>query len=224
MVQSTVRVVVADRFPVFRYGIKRLLDSTENLRMIGEVEDPAQAADSVRELAPDVLLLSAEFDQVTTDVMRALQTARRPVRCIVVADSYAPPPGLAADARVGCVLPRTATGRNFLHCIECVMKHQCWPVKQAPGVPASAVVPVTPKPVRRFGLTNRETQIVAAVADGRTNKDIAAHLAIAEDTVKHHMSNIFDKVGVSTRLELAVFALFHHVVEKTGPGPSLLSE
>lgn len=222
MVQSTVRVVVADRFPVFRYGIRRLLDSTEHLRMVGEVEDPAHAAETVRALAPDVLLLSVEFDHVTSDVMRALETVRRPVRCIVVSDSYAPPPGLAADRRVSCVLPRTATGREFLNCIESVVEHRCWPVKPAPRVPAGAVVPVTPKPVRPFGLTNRETQIVAAVADGRTNKDIAAHLAIAEDTVKHHMSNIFDKVGVSTRLELAVFALFHHVVEKAGP--TLLSE
>jgi two-component system nitrate/nitrite response regulator NarL len=221
MVQSmTVRVVVADRFPVFRYGIRRLLDSTEHLRMVGEVDDPAQAAEAVRVLAPDVLLLSVEFDHVTTDVMRALETVRKPVHCVVVSDCYAPPPGLAADGRVSCVLPRTATGREFMHCIECVMEHQCWPVKHAPSVPAAAVAPVTPKPGRRFGLTNRETQIVAAVADGRTNKDIAAHLAIAEDTVKHHMSNIFDKVGVSTRLELAVFALFHQVIEKSGPSLS----
>jgi two-component system nitrate/nitrite response regulator NarL len=218
MVQSpAVRVVVADRFPVFRYGIRRLLDSTEQLRMVGEVEDPAQAAEAVRVLTPDVLLLSVEFDHVTTDVMRALESVRKPVHCIVVSDCYAPPPALASDGRVSCVLPRTATGRQFIQCIESVMGHQSFPVKPASGVPAGAVVPAAPKPGRRFGLTNRETQIVAAVADGRTNKDIAAHLAIAEDTVKHHMSNIFDKVGVSTRLELAVFALFHHVVEKSGP-------
>jgi two-component system nitrate/nitrite response regulator NarL len=212
-----VRVVVADRFPVFRYGIKRLLDGTDHLRMVGEAEDHAQAVETVRQLEPDVLLLSVESDQATADVLRALGTVRRRVHCILVTDSYAQPPGPPVDSRIRCVLPRTATGRDFLHCIECAMAHQCWPVKHAPSVSAGPVVPVTPKPARRFGLTNREAQIVAAVAEGGTNKDIAGQLAIAEDTVKHHMSNIFDKVGVSTRLELAVFALFHHVVEKTGP-------
>jgi two-component system nitrate/nitrite response regulator NarL len=57
-----------------------------------------------------------------------------------------------------------------------------------------------------FGLTPRERQVVRAVAAGSTNKDIAAELRISEDTVKHHLTNIFDKVGVSTRLELALFA------------------
>lgn len=216
----TVRVVVADRFPVFRYGIKRLLDGTDHLRMVGEAEDPAQAVAAIRQLEPDVLLLTVESEQVTTDVMRALGAARKAVRCIVVTDGYLQSSSPPVNSGINCVLPRTATGRDFLHCIECVMVHQCWPVKHASSVPARAVVPVSPKPARRFGLTNREAQIVAAVAEGGTNKDIAATLAIAEDTVKHHMSNIFDKVGVSTRLELAVFALFHNVVEPTGP-PSL---
>jgi DNA-binding NarL/FixJ family response regulator len=66
--------------------------------------------------------------------------------------------------------------------------------------------PPTPKQ-RKFGLTPRELEIVSAVVAGYTNKDIAAHYKISEDTVKHHLSNIFDKLGVSTRLELALFAV-----------------
>jgi two-component system nitrate/nitrite response regulator NarL len=59
---------------------------------------------------------------------------------------------------------------------------------------------------RKFGLTPREIEIVSVVAAGLSNKGIAQTLKIADDTVKHHMSNIFDKLGVSTRLELALFA------------------
>jgi two-component system, NarL family, nitrate/nitrite response regulator NarL len=62
---------------------------------------------------------------------------------------------------------------------------------------------------RRFRLTNRECEIVAAVADAYTNKDIAQRFEISETTVKHHLTHIFDKVGVSTRLELAMFAVSH---------------
>jgi DNA-binding NarL/FixJ family response regulator len=60
---------------------------------------------------------------------------------------------------------------------------------------------------RRYGLTPRELEIVSAVVAGYANKEIAEHFKISEDTVKHHLSNIFDKVGVSTRLELALFAV-----------------
>jgi DNA-binding NarL/FixJ family response regulator len=60
---------------------------------------------------------------------------------------------------------------------------------------------------KRFGLTPRELDIVSAVVAGFANKEIAEHFKISEDTVKHHLSNIFDKTGVSTRLELALFAV-----------------
>jgi two-component system nitrate/nitrite response regulator NarL len=62
-----------------------------------------------------------------------------------------------------------------------------------------------------FGLTVRERQIVSAVANAYQNKEIAAKFAISEKTVKHHLTNIFNKVGVSSRLELALFAVHHHL-------------
>jgi len=64
---------------------------------------------------------------------------------------------------------------------------------------------------RAFGLTVRERQIVAAVVDASPNREIAEKLAISEKTVKHHLTSIFNKVGVSNRLELALFATHHHL-------------
>jgi DNA-binding NarL/FixJ family response regulator len=58
--------------------------------------------------------------------------------------------------------------------------------------------------------------VVSAIAAGLTNRDIATQLSVAEDTVKHHLSNVFDKVGVSNRLELALFAIEHGLVERSG--------
>jgi DNA-binding NarL/FixJ family response regulator len=62
-----------------------------------------------------------------------------------------------------------------------------------------------------FGLTARERQIVSAVVDAYQNKEIAEKFAISEKTVKHHLTNIFNKIGVSNRLELALFAMHHHL-------------
>ena len=66
---------------------------------------------------------------------------------------------------------------------------------------------------RRYGLTPSEMEVISAIVAGYTNKDIAQKFAISEQTVKHHLTNIFDKVGVSNRLELALFAVNHHLAE-----------
>jgi DNA-binding NarL/FixJ family response regulator len=75
--------------------------------------------------------------------------------------------------------------------------------------PAPVVPPSEPK---NFGITPREMQVIATVVAGCPNKEIAQQFSITEDTVKHHLSSIFDKVGVSNRLELAMFAINHQLV------------
>jgi DNA-binding CsgD family transcriptional regulator len=64
-----------------------------------------------------------------------------------------------------------------------------------------------------FGLTRRETEILATIVAGLSNKEIAQRFQLSEDTVKHHLTNIFDKVGVGSRLELALFAINNHLVD-----------
>ena len=68
---------------------------------------------------------------------------------------------------------------------------------------------------RTFGLTRREFEVIAAVADGQVNKEIAKTLQMAECTVKHHLTRIFDKLGVSNRVELAIFAIHHHLEQRS---------
>jgi len=70
------------------------------------------------------------------------------------------------------------------------------------------------KPPRNFGLTKREMEILAAIVAGLSNKEIARRFTLSEDTVKHHLTNIFDKVGVASRLELALFAINNHLTDQ----------
>ena len=77
----------------------------------------------------------------------------------------------------------------------------------------------SPAPTRKhFGLTPRELEIISLILGGLSNGDIASRFSISEKTVKHHLTNIFDKLGVSNRLELALFAL-HHKLEPS-PAPA----
>ena len=66
---------------------------------------------------------------------------------------------------------------------------------------------------KTYGLTPRELEVVGCIVEGCSNRDIAKQFTLSEETVKRHLSNIFDKTGVSTRLELALFAIAHHLVE-----------
>jgi len=66
---------------------------------------------------------------------------------------------------------------------------------------------------KTFGLTPREMEVVSCIVEGCSNRDIAKQFGLSEGTVKRHLSNIFDKTGVSTRLELAMFAIEHHLVD-----------
>jgi two-component system, NarL family, nitrate/nitrite response regulator NarL len=77
----------------------------------------------------------------------------------------------------------------------------------------SAANPQPAQSQNRFGLTARETEIVSFITQGFMNRDIASSLAIAEETVKRHLTNIFNKVGMSNPLELALFAIEHGLVQ-----------
>lgn len=79
---------------------------------------------------------------------------------------------------------------------------------------AEAVRRVRSEPGQKYGLTTRELEIVGAIVDGRSNRDIATALDITLATVKNHLTNIFDKTGVSSRLELAMFALRQSLLSK----------
>jgi DNA-binding NarL/FixJ family response regulator len=75
------------------------------------------------------------------------------------------------------------------------------------------------EPRRSFGLTQREIEVVGLVTEGCSNREVASRLSITEDTVKRHLTNIFDKVGMSTRLELALFALKNKLVAGQAGAP-----
>ena len=202
--------MVADSQPIFRYGLRRLLDDTEHFRVVGEVDDAEQATEAVRQLEADVLVTSPASLRDGLATLRTLDGLPRPVRCIVVTNGDR----RTADG-AGWPLPVVTLSRHsppaaFLASFERVM-HQCATNREpCAGARAVDATPARPAPHR---LTPREVQIVCALADGTSNKDIGAQLSIAEDTVKRHLSNIFNKVGVDSRMELTVFALYHGLVE-----------
>jgi len=211
-----VRIVIADDHPIFRDGLRRLLESEQDLKVIGEACDGVEAVKLARELKPEILLLDLAMPRRHgLEALRELSTAptSSPVRVILLtaaAEKKQIVEALQLGAR-GVVLKDSAT-QLLLKSIHTVMAGEYWVGRESVSNLVqylSALMQSSGEDARRkkFGLTPRELEIVSAVVAGFSNKEIAEYFKISEDTVKHHLSNIFDKLGVSTRLELALFAV-----------------
>lgn len=209
-----VRILIADDHPIFRDGLKRLLESEGEFKVIGEACDGVEAVTLARQLVPEVLLLDLAMPRRRgLDALRELVSDARTVRVILLtaaAEKEQIVEALQLGAR-GVVLKDSAT-QILLKSIRAVMNGEYWVGRESVSNLAqylrTMVAPSENLPQRnRYRLTPRELEIVAAVVAGFANKEIAQYFKISEDTVKHHLSNIFDKVGVSSRLELALFAV-----------------
>jgi two-component system, NarL family, nitrate/nitrite response regulator NarL len=211
---SPVRILIADDHPIFRDGLKRLLESERDFKVVGEACDGIEAVDLVRRFKPEILLLDLAMPRRPgLEALRELGTHEVPVRVILLtaaAEREQIVEALQLGAR-GVVLKDSAT-QILLKSIRAVMSGEYWVGRESVSnlvqylrslIDSSA----TASRRKRFGLTPRELEVISAVVAGYANKEIAEHFKISEDTVKHHLSNIFDKVGVSTRLELALFAV-----------------
>jgi two-component system nitrate/nitrite response regulator NarL len=212
--KPSARILIADDHPIFRDGLKRLLESEGDCKVIGEACDGDEAVKMVRQLKPEIMLLDLAMPRRSgLEALREMSTDASPVRVILLtaaAEKEQIVEALQLGAR-GVVLKDSAT-QILLKSIRAVMNGEYWVgresvsnlVQYLRGLIGSSNNAARQ---RRYGLTPRELEIVSAVVAGYANKEIAEHFKISEDTVKHHLSNIFDKVGVSTRLELALFAV-----------------
>jgi len=215
-----VRILIADDHPVFRLGLISVLRNQDEFTVVGEATDGRQALEMIQDLHPDVLLLDLVMPELTgLDTLRELSSSSTPIRTILLTAAVEKEQivqALQLGAK-GIVL-KDAPTEILLDSIRTVMSGEFWigQAKAADLVGAlRAYMPSADGEQRKqFGLTGRELEVVGAIVSGLTNRDIAESFSISEQTVKHHLRNIFDKVGVSNRLELALFAINHALVSR----------
>lgn len=216
----SIRIIVADDHPIVRDGIRRLLTLEPDFDVIGEAGDGREVIELVTHLDPDILLLDLRMPNL--DGLSALQTLQQTNRRtkIIVLTASDDKNEFVQAMKLGCsgiVLKQTAP-ELIVKSIRKVHAGEIWldsnttaaVMRQfaAPGSENSGSTNTTSgKPRERSPLSTREREIVTLVAQGYKNKEMAEKMFISEQTVKNHLHNIFDKLGVSDRLELALYAI-----------------
>jgi DNA-binding NarL/FixJ family response regulator len=228
--KGTIRLLIADDHPIVRDGLKKLLLLEDDFEVIGEAGDGREVLDMVRELDPDVLLLDLRMPNLDgLATLQALAQVNSRTRTIVLTASEDKNEFVQA-MKLGCsgiVLKQTApdlivksirkvhSGEIWLdsHTTAAVMRQFSTHLDGGSSSGQSGT-----KGRERSPLSTREREIVALVAQGYKNKEMAEKMFISEQTVKNHLHNIFDKLGVSDRLELALYAI-HKGLHLTGEPP-----
>jgi two-component system, NarL family, nitrate/nitrite response regulator NarL len=217
--KAVVRILVADDHAIFRDGLRKLLEGADDVQIIGEASNGNECVKMLARLKPDILLLDLRmpekdglgvleeinFDTVQTRVI--VLTAAEDDRDVVRA--------MRLGAR-GVVLKQSASDL-LLKSIRKVHDGEIWLDNRMTAEVIDAFKKSAEAGQRREKplLSDREKEIVQLVAQGFRNREIGEKLFISEQTVKNHLHNIFDKLGVSDRLELALYAIHHRLIDQT---------
>jgi DNA-binding NarL/FixJ family response regulator len=217
---APIRIVVADDHPVVLVGVRNMLTNEPGFEMVGEARDGDEAITQTLEHEPDILLLDLAMPRLPgLEAMRAIMAKSPRVKIVLLTSTISTQQiieALQIGAR-GIILKDSVAG-DLTQALRAVLGGDYWiggervanllKALQELQAQAAAV------PERKtYGLTPRELEVVTCIVEGCSNRDIATQFSISEETVKRHLSNVFDKTGVSTRLELALFAIAHKLVE-----------
>jgi DNA-binding NarL/FixJ family response regulator len=216
-----ISVLLADAPSVFQDGLRAVLSTQPDLSVVAESPNCLSMLDLAARYRPDIILFEPEGCDTAFSILRGLQASHLPCRVILLTateDAYL----LSQCVRFGVagIVPKKSPTELLLKSIRKVNAGELWldrvmtadlvrQLGERP-IPAPRNLPHRDTPV---ALSRREREVTALVSRGFRNREIADKLFISEQTVKNHMHNIFEKVGVTDRLELALYAIYHRIFE-----------
>jgi two-component system, NarL family, response regulator LiaR len=212
----TIRILIADDHDVVRQGLQMFLSDDPELEIVAEARNGAEALALAKELKPDVILmdiLMPVMDGITaiTEVRKALPDTEVIALTSVLEDAKVV--GAIKAGAIGYLLKDTQ-GDELCNAIKAAAAGQ---VQLSPQAAARLVREVR-APESPETLTERETDVLRLLAQGKANKEIAFALAIGENTVKTHVSNVLEKLGVQSRTQAALYAAQIGLVSIDGTG------
>jgi len=208
MAQQPISVLIVDDHPVVRQGLRVLLEVQDGIEVAGEAGDGASALALAAERAPDVILLDLKLPGMDGLAVLGELNARRGQSRVLVLTSVTDHASAAAAVRAGAtgVLYKDVDPDALVRAIRAVHDGHLLLAPEAAGT----LLHSASAPARRLdALTSREREVLAELAHGRSNREIARALQVSEKTVKAHVSSVLAKLGVQDRTQAALFAVRH---------------
>ncbi len=208
MSNKPIRVILADDHAVVRAGIRMFLERAKDMEVVGEADDGEQAQAMIQELHPDVAVLDIQMPKATgIEVTRWVRANARETGVLILT-AYNDDPYVIAVLQAGAngYVLKTASPLEIIQAVRNVHEGKS-AINQAIAQKIVAFVTQTKNETPIEALTDREMEVVLALAKGFTNKAIATQLGISDRTVQGHIAHIFDKLGVSNRTEAVMRAV-----------------
>ena len=201
------KIILADNQAIFRTGVAKVLAVEDDLRIVAQAETPEKMMMALEKFHASVLIFSADMHtnlQAVVEIARKLKT-----KLVLVADNGADSRHYLSNGVHG-VIYRNVSGEALVQCVRKVSKGESW-VQDTNESKETAENDLVGARVRDR-LTAKELKIVALIVQGYKNKEIATQLGTTEQVIKNYLRNVYDKIGVSDRLELALFTIHHRIL------------
>jgi DNA-binding NarL/FixJ family response regulator len=211
---ETISVMIADDHALVREGTKQILERASDLRVVGEAERGDRAVELALSLRPDVVLMDLRLPALSGIAATEQILAGSPSTRVMILSAFDDEEYISEALQVGAsgYLVKTIPSAEL---VDAVRRVHGGEVVLQPEMSAKLAGYMR----RAYGrgdepiLSPRELEVLTLLAKGASNKEIARRLSISLRTVEGHLSNIFGKLGVSSRTEALVFAISHHLVE-----------
>jgi DNA-binding NarL/FixJ family response regulator len=222
--KGKIRVLVADREGIFRLGLRKLFAVEDDLRVVGEAENAAEVLAKLETFRPDLVFIQEEILAESGPNLISAVHEVAPQCKVVTTASYSSDETSMRHVRSGAVgvILKTVDPQLFIKCARRVTEGETWLPKRQVSTMAKLLEAHPDNPRRPVDtLTRREKMIISYLMQGWRNREISTHLSISEQTVKNHLRTVYDKVGVSDRLELVLYAIHQRLelppVQATAP-------
>ncbi|MDA8186681.1 MAG: response regulator transcription factor [Dehalococcoidales bacterium] len=200
-----IRVLLADDHPALRVGLRVLLEQAPEVEVVGEAGDGRDALERIEALRPDVVVLDCQLPKMAGTEVAAEIRRRRLATQVLALSAYKDEGyvrGMIKAGAVGYLLKEEAP-RVIVAAVQAAARGNGW---FSPEIAAKMGTWARREQSEQVDLTERELEVLRLVAKGRSNKEIAQALKVAERTVEFHVSNVLGKLGVTSRVEAAVLA------------------
>jgi DNA-binding NarL/FixJ family response regulator len=214
---GTIRVIVADSEPIFRVGVRKIIAIEDDIRIVAQVESAPNALTAVGRFPADVILFESGLSDSPRESVSDLLAVAPSLKIILV--MIEPTEEETVEyLRRGArgIVTRSIAPDLLIRCIRKVHAGETWLdnrgvnwVIEAYRAQAEQLT----SPRARVKLSPKEVQIISGVTQGLRNKDIAQEVGTTEQVVKNYLRKVYDKLGVSDRLELALYCMHHRLLE-----------